>query len=219
MRARTRIAGASIVVIGAIAVVGVGAVVAGDRAAPPVTETAIRAPFAKGVLPAAPDSGRPRDRAAVRAAALLALNDEVRLFTIDLRHRRDPPGQLLAMLTSPTAEQSRLQLLRRSRSEQLAHDLDHAVVFFLRHDFGPDGPRPVDFDIWSTGAFHLDAWQGVQVVGDSARVIVRGEERGTSWEGRAVQHGWVQSKLLFERSASAAHGWRLVREQGASTAA
>lgn len=221
MRRRGRVIGAVVKVVGLVAVVGVGAVIVQGRVAlptaPPVTEAALRAPFAKGVLSAEADSGRSQDRAAVRAAALQVLDDEAQLFVIDARHRHDPPDRLLAALTSPAAERSRLQLLRRSRSEQLARTLDQAVDFFLREDFRPNPPRPAESDVWGSGAFHLDAWQGVQVAGNIARVIVRGEEQGTSWQGRAQRRTWEQDQLLFERSASAAHGWRLVREVGATT--
>lgn len=181
--------------------------------------------FGHGVLATEHDLGDASDLRAVRLATVAALSDEVRAFAVDpgLREQQ-PPDALAALLaTGPTEE--RAALLGRAHSPRLAEDLEQSFVFFARQDFGAawtgSGSRAawLDRDVWASGRFHVDHWQGVRVVGDTARVLVRGEDRGTSWGGALTRDAWRQEQLILRRDPSAAHGWRIVRHKAASTAA
>lgn len=181
--------------------------------------------FAKGVLPAEQDSGLPADRTAVRSAALAALTDEGRAFVVDPDLRGEAPAEVLAAVTAHARTRARAALLGRARSAALARDLQASFTFYARDEFGGrwsgTGSRAawLDRDVWASSTFHVDRWQGVGVEAGTARVLVRGEDRGTAWDGSSRRNGWAQFKLVLRRDSTAPHGWRIIHQQAASTAA
>ena len=181
--------------------------------------------FATGVLAAEHDSGDPADRRAVRTATVAALSDEIRAFVVGpgLRGRRT--AEVLAAVTGPARTRERAALLGRARSATLATELQRSFSSYAEQEFGPgwtgSGSETawLDRDVWAAGAFHVDRWQGVRVDNDTARVLVRGEDRGTAWGGRSRRAAWAQYKLILRRDPTAPHGWRITHQQAASTAA
>ena len=181
--------------------------------------------FRKGVLAAEQDVGDAADLRSVRRAAVAALSDENQAFVVDQKLRGENPAEVLAALTAPDPTQKRAILLGRARTSKLASGLEHSFSFYAHQEFGPDwtgsGSRTawLDRDVWASSTFHVDRWQGVRVNNSTARALVRGEHRGTSWGGALKRDNWAQYKLTLHRDPTAPNGWRIIHEEAASTAA
>lgn len=134
------------------------------------------------------------------------------------------PAAVLAAVMDPAAARSRADLLGRARSKHLATALQGSFSSSAEQEFGPDragrGSRAswLDRDVWASSTLRVDRWQGVQIDQSTARVLVRGENRGTAWDGGGTATAWAQYKLLLHRDPTAPHGWRVVHERAASTA-
>lgn len=195
------------------------------------TETGTASPaqvsttFQKDVLAAEHDAGSAADQRSVRRAGVGALSDENQAFIVDQKLRGENPAEALAALTAPDPTQKRATLLGRARTSKLASGLERSFSFYAHQEFGPDwtgsGSRTawLDRDVWASSTFHVDRWQGVRVHNSTARVLVRGEHRGTSWGGAPKRDNWAQYKLILHRDPTAPSGWRIVHEEAASTAA
>lgn len=181
--------------------------------------------FEQGVLAAEPDSGSAADLRAVRSAAVGALTDAQQAFDVDPALRGRTPDDVLTTVLGPAATRAREALLERARSAKLATDLQDSFTFYAKEEFGSawtgSGTRGawLDRDVRASSRFHVDRWQGVRIEDDVARVLVRGESRGTTWGGTSSRSLWAQYQLILHRDADAPHGWRLVRQQAATTAA
>jgi len=174
--------------------------------------------FETGVLAAERDLGSPPALRAVRQATVAAMSDEIGVFVLDRALRHESPDDVLAAVTSPGAVRERAALLGRAHSPRLAARLERAFVVVTRQELDPSRAAILSRDVWASGAFHVERWEGVRVAGDTARVLVRGEDRGTSWDGGPKRDAWAQYKLVLHRDPTAAHGWRVVHRQAASTA-
>lgn len=189
------------------------------------SDHAVSKSFRSGVLPPEQNLGDANDLRAVRSATVTALSHEARVFVVDQGLRGKNPSSVMQALTAPGPTRKRMALLSSSHSHRLATRVEQAFEFYLRQDFGPDWPGSgsrdglLARDVWSSRGFHVDRWDGVRVAGDTARVLVRGEDRGTAWGGTAVRDSWAQEQLILHRDPTAADGWRVVEHRAASTAA
>jgi hypothetical protein len=207
-------------VCGTVLLAVVGCTATGSQAPESVSTT-----FGHEVLAAETDLGSTADKRAVRQASLAALSEAIQAFVVDSKFRHRNPADALTAVVAPASSNDRAVLLGRDRSPRLAKGLDDSFVFYARKEFGPDwtgsGSRTVwlNQDVWASAAFHVDRWEGVRVGYNIARVLVRGEDRGTSWGGTDKRDNWAQYQLIFHRDPTAPHGWRLTHQQAASTAA
>ena len=178
--------------------------------------------FGTGILPAEQDLGSASDQRAVRAAVVAGLSEEMQAFAVDRGLRGRKPAAVLEILTAAGPTRARAELLSRSHTARLAKDLEEAFLFFARQDFRADRTGDVDraalldTDVWADVAFHVDRWEGVRIAGDTARVLVHGEDRGTAWGGRAKRDHDRQEQLVLYRDPTAPHGWRIV-DHGSAT--
>ena len=181
--------------------------------------------FHQGVLASEQNLGSTTDQHAARRAVVAALSDENRAFVVDQELRGNKPADVLAAITGPGATRQRAALLGRARTSKLASGLEHSFSFYAHNEFASDwtgsGTQDawLDQDVWASSTFHVDRWQGVRVDGKTARVLVRGEDRGTSWGGTVKRDNWAQYKLILRRDSTAPDGWRVLHEQASSSAA
>ena len=199
--------------------------VTGCTATGPQSSQSVSTTFGGGVLAAEQDLGSATDEDAVRHASVAALSAEIQAFVVDPRLRDRAPADVLKAVMAPGSTHERAVLLGRDRSTRLANMAIDSFALYAREEFGPgwtgSGRRAswLDRDVWASGIFHVDRWDGVRVANATARVLVRGEDRGRSWGGTDKHDNWAQYQLILHRDPTAPHGWRLTHQQAASTAA
>ena len=123
--------------------------------------------------------------------------------------RGQKPAETLAALTAAGPTRDRAALLGRARTSKLASGLAHSFRLYAHQEFGTDwtgsGSQDawLDQDVWASSTFHVERWEGVRVDTRTARVLVRGEDLGTSWGGTPKRDKWGQYKLILRRDPTA----------------
>ncbi len=163
---------------------------------------------ASELYPPVHDVGTATDVESVRAAVPRILNDWVAAGRADGRVGSTDIASLVAASLSDTAEQERRALL----SSVLAPSLVDAELAGYEQGFRDAMFLTQPLWLYVDNDFVATSWDGVQVIGDTAVVLVQGQQSYVFLNGTTGEEPVHQFRLVLQRDPGSRYGWVALNE-------